>query len=197
LSKRWISPDGVNRNIESFIEGGAMNEVLLWLKEYGIAGGLIVVVIVGITKYFCAKFKQISKEIQLATGKITNIHIALSDADGKPITHHDVLNDVSAGIEVLKTQLVDHNSDAQKHYTDVARLADENKVKDCDVTKCLYVQQVTKEISSVIDRLNQFDEVAKESRGNTLTSLESIRNQITDLTRDLLATLRVFKGGAK
>jgi hypothetical protein len=171
-----------------------MNEVLLiWL--YGIGGGLIVAVIVGIIKYFSAKFKQISTEIQLATGKITNIHIALSDAEGKPITHHDILNDVVSDVGALRDRLDNHDLDAQKHYTDVARLADENKVRDCDVSKCLHINLITKELESVILRLNQFEEAAKESRGNTLTSLDSLRSQMTDLTRDILATLRVFKGG--
>ena len=164
---------------------------------YGIVGSLIVVVVVGIIKYFYNRLTKMSEAIQNATGKITNIHIALSDSEGKPITHHDILTDVCVGIEALKEELDNHNADAQRHYTDVARLADENKVRDCDVSKCLYVSQLTKEISSIIDRLNQFDQDARASRGNTQVSLESIRSQITDLTRDLLATLRVFKGGTK
>jgi hypothetical protein len=174
-----------------------MGDILVWFKDYGIIGSLIVVVVVGAVKLVCNRFKELSKKIENATGRVTSIHVALSDADGNPVVQHDLLRETLIENHKIKDELRDHDAAAQKHYADVARLADENKVRDCDVSKCLHINLITKELESVILRLNQFEEAAKESRGNTLTSLDSLRSQMTDLTRDILATLRVFKGGSE
>jgi len=172
-----------------------VNEVLIWLKDYGIAGSLIVVVLVGILKFVGGKFRDLSSEISNTAGKITNIHVALSDSEGRPVTHHDLIAETLEETIKIKEKCYEHDAAAQRHYSDVARLAGENKVRDCDVTKCLHINMITKSLEGVIERLNQFDETAKESRGNTLNSLDAIRSQMLDLTRDILATIRVFRGG--
>ena len=174
-----------------------MDGILIWLKDYGIAGGLVVVILVGIIKFICGKFKQLSKDIADAGGKITNIHVAVTDEKGQPVVHHDLISETLAETYKIKEKMWEHDASAQRHYSDVARLADENKVKDCDVSKCLHINLVTKSLENVIDRINQFEETARESRGDTQLNLNSLRSQMTDLTRDILATIRVFRGGSE
>lgn len=172
-----------------------MDSILLWLKDYGIIGGFLFGVVAFIFDFFCRKINNLAKKIEDSTGKVTNIHVALSDEKGQPIVQHDILKGVIVETKRIEHKLDEHDAASQEHFKDVARLADENKVRDCDVTKCLHINLVTKSLENVIDRLNQFDEAAKENRGNTLSSIDSLRSQMTDLTRDILATLRVFKGG--
>ena len=174
-----------------------METILLWLKDYGIAGGFIFGAVAFIFNLFCKKINGLAKKIEDSTGKVTNIHVALSDEKGKPIVQHDILRELVAEVKQVRHKVYEHDTAAQKHYDDVCRLADDNKVRDCDVTKCLHISIVTKTLENVIDRINQFDATAKENRGNTLANLEALRSQMTELTRDILATIRVFKGGSE
>jgi hypothetical protein len=172
-----------------------MDTLWIWLKDWGVAGAIAGTIIIGAIKFLCVKFRVLSKQIQDTTGKITTIHVAVSDPDGNPVGHHDLLHEILTEEHKIKHRVEDVQSLSQKHFDDVARLASEEKYRDCDVTKCVHISMVTRALEALIDRINQFEEAARVSRGSTTSSLESLRSQMTDLTRDILATIRVFRGG--
>ena len=168
---------------------------------YGIVSALIATVIAFVVGWIVRRvnrwFKALTDKIEEGYGRMLNIHIALSDGEGNPVLHHKFVDQMLRRTEKIFDLLKEHNQSTQQHYVDVAKLAGDEKHKDCDVAKCLHISLIIKSLESVVARINQFEEIAKESRGNTQVSLDSLRSQMTDLTRDILATLRVFKGGAE
>jgi hypothetical protein len=172
-----------------------LETILLWLKDYGIAGGFIFGAVAFVFNLFCKKINGLAKKIEDSTGKVTNIHVALSDDKGKPIVQHDILRELVTEVKHVRHKLHEHDTASQKHYDDVCRLADDNKVRDCDVAKCLHIAIVTDRLESITALLSQIEETNKEGRHINLDNQTGLRLQMTELTRDILATLRVFKGG--
>ena len=91
------------------------------------------------------------------------------------------INSMMSTIESLDTMRVnidEHVKDANNHYKDVAHIASEEHWKNCDITKCIHLQQIT-------NRLDQFDRRADETRQNTTISLQGLRNSQERLSKDM------------
>ena len=78
-----------------------------------------------------------------------------------------------------------HAEQADKHYKDVDKLASDEHWKNCDVGKCVHLQQILHRIEKIQERFDQFDKRADETRNNTTTSLDGLRDGQKELGRDL------------
>jgi hypothetical protein len=89
------------------------------------------------------------------------------------------------------------NESYLKHIADVERLASEDKYKDCDIAKCLHLSKIIWAIEQVSKRLEAIEEQTQGARSDAANSMEQTRSQVTAISKDLLATLRVFASGGK
>lgn len=78
-----------------------------------------------------------------------------------------------------------HAEQADKHYKDVERVASDEHWKNCDINKCIHFQQIFNKMDKIQERFDQFDQRANETRANTVTSLDGLREGQKELGRDL------------
>jgi hypothetical protein len=174
-----------------------IGEVLHFFHEYGLLAALLVVTGVIGAFLIWGRFRNIADRLQDTVKKIDHICVAISNDNGDPVVHHLLLMEIQKALTLLTRECESHINEAGKHYSDVERLASEEHWKNCDVSRCPNLQNILLALQGMVNNFSSFEDQAKESRNNTTTSLETIRCQISDLTRDILATLRVFKGGTK
>ena len=90
----------------------------------------------------------------------------------------DIINDVKQSVD-------NHIRETDKHFKDSDKIASEEHWKNCSVSKCVHVQQFTHALNKVNERFDQFDRRADETRSNTVTSLEGLRDGQRDLAREI------------
>lgn len=99
---------------------------------------------------------------------------------------------------IMLTALRDEFSETYtKHISDVERLASEEKYKDCDVARCVHLSKIIWAIEQVSKRLQTIEEHTHEAQNDAATYMEQTRSQLMTISKDLLATLRVFASGGK
>jgi hypothetical protein len=98
-------------------------------------------------------------------------------------------------VELLASLRDEFAESYTKHIEDVGRLASQDKYRDCDISKCVHLSKIIWAIERISERITAFEDRAQESRTDAANSLDKLRAQLTAISKDLLATLRIFAAG--
>lgn len=94
----------------------------------------------------------------------------------------------------IKTLLECFTDDAKEHYSDVARLTDEEHWKNCPVDKCPHLPKsfahIFEKIQGFIARFETYEILSTESRNRTNEVLDKQAEELQSLAREIIATLR-------
>lgn len=96
----------------------------------------------------------------------------------KMVTHIELL-------DAMNHALRDHVRRTEQHLIDTDKIASEEHWKNCTISKCVHMQQFIHTLEKVNERFDQFDQRANETRANTVTSLEGLREGQRDLAREI------------
>lgn len=163
-------------------------EIFVTLKQifsdYGILGILIFALATyGVWKIY-RDSKTITDKVESISSDVALLRTAISHEKGDPVLHYSMLKEISDELTELRQDSEKHYSAAQKCHDDIARQADSNKYQTCDVNKCIHLTKVNNDLSRILDRFDDFDKRADESRSSTLNTLDSINLKIIELGRE-------------
>lgn len=88
-------------------------------------------------------------------------------------------------MEHMRQLLVEHTQETKQHFKDSDKIASEEHWKNCSVSKCVHMQQFIHTLDRVNERFDQFDQRANETRANTATSLDGLREGQRDLAKEI------------
>lgn len=157
----------------------------------------ILIIIWIVYKITCKRLLSAEELICKLDNALNIIKKSLVAGNGKVVSQA-IQQETLNHLVIMLTALRDEFSESYlKHIADVERLASEDKYKDCDIAKCIHLSKIIWAIDRVFERLETIDEQAQEARSDAVNSMEQTRNQVTAISKDLLATLRVFAAGGK
>lgn len=81
-------------------------------------------------------------------------------------------------LDMMRGDFTEHIRKTEQHFRDVEHIASEEHWKNCDIAKCIHLQQIA-------NRLDQFDRRADETRQNTTTSLSGLRDGQERLSKEM------------
>jgi hypothetical protein len=170
-------------------------EFMHLVREYGVGVALLVVgAVIGIG-FVLHVLKKLVTRVTDSIVKIDKINTSLTSKEGDPVIQHELIADLFKEIIEHRGECATHQQAALEHYSDVKRLSSEEHWKNCDVSKCGFMQSLISDIEHISDRITALDSLLKDQGIEFRSSDDSIKKQIADLTRDILATMRVFRGG--
>jgi uncharacterized membrane-anchored protein YhcB (DUF1043 family) len=85
----------------------------------------------------------------------------------------------------MRGEFDEHAKLANSHYKHIEILASEEHWKTCDINKCIHFQQIFNKIEKIQERFDQFDQRANETRTNTATSLDGLREGQRELAKEM------------
>ncbi len=157
----------------------------------------ILIIIYIVYKVTCKRLSTAEEFIVKLSETIAVVKESFVTEKGKVVSQaiqQETLNHLVVMLTAIRDEF---NETYLKHVSDVERLASEDKYKDCDIAKCIHLSKIIWAIDQVSERLEAIEEQAQEARSDAANSLEQTRNQVTAISKDLLATLRVFAAGGK
>ena len=131
------------------------------------------------------RLKAFSVQLEELFSVIRQIGQATLDDKGKPLLDYHTIDETRRLIAETRDDLTDHSIRSLKHFDDIARVADEDKYRNCDIQRCVHFQSVIHKIERILDRFDQFDRRAEENRTTTSTSLLTIQQGQKDLGSEL------------
>lgn len=131
------------------------------------------------------RFRSYGQQITDLTTTIQQLGRAALTKDGDPIFDVKVLIELRQQLETIRLEFVEHQKAATTHYADVEHLATQDKYINCDISRCVHLQNVFNRIDRVVERLDQFDRRADDSRASTTVSLQAIGVAQKELGREL------------
>ena len=157
----------------------------------------ILIIIWIVYRMTCKRMLGAEKFMTKLDGTLDVIKQSLVTERGKVVSQavqQETLNHLVVMLTALRDEF---NETYQKHISDIERLASEDKYKDCDVAKCIHLSKILWAIDQISQRLEIINEQTQEARTDVANSLEQTRSQVTSISKDLLATLRVFAAGGR
>jgi hypothetical protein len=157
----------------------------------------ILIIIYIVYRVTCKRLSNAEKFLFKLSETIDVVKESFVTEKGKVVSQaiqQETLNHLVIMLTALRDEF---NETYQKHVSDIERLASEDKYKDCDVAKCIHLSKIIWAIEQVSKRLETIEEQTHEARNDAANSMEQTRIQVTAISKDLLATLRVFASGGK
>lgn len=149
------------------------------MADYGVGGlAILALATYGLWKVY-RDSKIITDKVEAIAEDVSTLRALIKHESGKgdPLLHYSILQEINQEMRELREDAEKHQSAAQKCHDDMERAANAQKFSDCDVNRCIY-------ISRILDRFDDFDKRAEESRSSTITNLESINSKIIELGRE-------------
>jgi hypothetical protein len=154
-----------------------------WLQTQGLAV-LSVMALIGIL-LSAGRYYYYAKELKQMRDTIAALGKAALTKDGAPVFDAKTLEELRVRVDAVRNEISAHNQRAETHYSDVEHIASTDHWKNCDISKCIHMQQIFHKLDKVSERFDQFDRRADDSRNTTVVSLESIKAGQKDLGREL------------
>lgn len=131
------------------------------------------------------RIRAFSGQLEDVVRTVEQLGKAAFTKDGDPVLDVKLLTDLRQQLEVIRIEFAEYQKTASKHYSDIEHQASQDKWIDCDITRCVHLQGIFSRIDRVVERLDQFDRRADDSRAQTSTSLMAISQAQKDLGREL------------
>jgi hypothetical protein len=131
------------------------------------------------------RIKAFQKQLDEVVKTVILIGEATLDDKGRPLMDYKSIDGLKQAVIDVKHTIDEHSTKTLRHFDDVARVADEDKFKNCDVQKCIQISNLNHSFDRVLDRFDQFDKRAADSRNQTNLSLQSIQQGQKDLGVEL------------
>lgn len=159
------------------------------LDAFGVVSSLSIPVLtflamIGIVLLF-SKIRSFNNELQLLVKTVNAMGRATIDEKGNPVVDVDILNDLKLQLLELKKECETYTKKANDHYVAVDHIASSEHWKNCDISKCIHLQSLFNKFDRIIERLDNFDKRADESRSSTITGLQSMHQAQKDLGVEL------------
>ena len=132
-----------------------------------------------------SKLRAFSSQLEDVVVTVERLGKAALTKDGDPVLDVKVLTDLRQQLETIRVEFAEYQRTATKHYSDIEHQASQDKWIDCDITRCVHLQGIFSRIDRVVERLDQFDRRADETRHNTTTSLQGLRDGQERLSKDM------------
>ncbi len=143
-------------------------------------------------------FRSFSARLKHAIEQIEAVAQTHSDEKGNiVVSHYAAYSSMREILIEIKTLLECFVDDAKGHYQDVARLTDEEHWKNCPVDKCPHLPKsfasILEKIQSFVARFETYEILSTESRNRTNEVLDKQAEELQNLAREIIATLRSFR----
>lgn len=137
---------------------------------------------------------QFSDQLKKMSDTVDIMGKAIVNEKGNPIATYDVLSSIKQELSLLRDDFEEHSTSAADHYKDVERIAGDEHWKNCSIDKCPLMSNIFVKLDKVLDRFDQFDKLAEDSRKNTSASLDSISKGMRDLSKELSSIAQTIVG---
>ena len=143
--------------------------------------------------YFSIKFfMNLHSDIKAITLATKQMGEKIGHKDGDPVAHFVVLRQIEAELREFRQDMEKHVSEAGSHYEDVKRLNDDEIWTRCPLDKCPNMGRFTSVLQSLVEKFENFDKKAQESRAATGNSLEGINAQMQQVGKEIGDTFKVL-----
>lgn len=132
-----------------------------------------------------SRIKSFSSQLEDVVKTVEQLGKAALTKDGDPVLDVKILTDLRQQLETIRNEFAEYQKTANKHYIDIEHQSQQDKWIDCDITRCVHLQGIFSRIDRVVERLDQFDRRADDSRAQTTTSLQAISVAQKELGREL------------
>ncbi|MGC8602345.1 MAG: hypothetical protein ACP5VS_01510 [Desulfomonilaceae bacterium] len=157
----------------------------------------ILIIIYIVYRVTCKRLSTAEKFIFKLSETIAVVKESFVTETGKVVSQAVQQETLNHLVIMLTTIRDEFNESYSKHIADVERLASEDKYKDCDIAKCIHLSKIIWAVEQVSERLEAIEKQTHEARNDAVNSMEQTRSQVTAISKDLLATLRVFASGGQ
>lgn len=144
--------------------------------------GLIVVI--GLY-YFVKLIKLIISKIETSSDVIVTLGKSLTNDKGEPVKHVDNFITIIKKLDEIKDFELSQNEKSNRHSDKLDSIAENVKNKTCKVEDCPYFGKLVLELKSLVEKFNEFERRANESRSLTGNSLDDMRNQMQVLASEI------------
>ena len=157
----------------------------------------ILIIIYIVYRVTCKRLSNAEKFISSLSETVDVVKESFVTEKGKVVSQavqQETLNHLVIMLTAIRDEF---NESYLKHIADVERLASEDKYRDCDIAKCIHLSKIIWAVDQVSERLEAIEKQTHEARNDAVNSMEQTRRQVTAISKDLLATLRVFASGGQ
>lgn len=123
-------------------------------------------------------------------GKVSEL---LAAEHGNPKSHFVMLQDVKKQTESIEDMLQAHIPQCNEHFTDIDKMASLEQWQNCPMDKCSAISKILNTYQELKARFELFEVMATESRNRTQESLADISSELTELSKELIVSLREDK----
>jgi len=123
------------------------------------------------------------------------VSLLLEAEHGNPKTHFIMLQDVKKQTEDIEDMLQQHIPQCREHFIDIDKLSSLEPYQNCPIEKCLALSKINNTYNDLKSRFELFEVMATESRNRTQESLANISQELTELSKELVVSLRESKKG--
>lgn len=142
------------------------------------------IVVIGLY-YFVKLVKLIISKIETSSDVITTLGKSLTNDKGEPVKHVDNFLTIIKKLDEIREFELSQNEKSNKHSDKLDSLVENFKNKSCKVEDCPYFGKLVTELRSLVEKFDQFERRANESRNLTGNSLDEMRNQMQVLASEI------------
>lgn len=128
---------------------------------------------------------KFADSIQSMSDKVKTLETTILSKEGNPAAQYGMLVHIDETVNELRRDFESHTSAAERHYQTLEDVNSEDHWKNCPIDKCVHFQDIIRRLDRVVEKWEQFEKRADESRANTVTSIEGIRGGQKDLGKEL------------
>lgn len=160
-------------------------ELLKLSSESGTIALLIGVIVALGLYYFVKLVKLIVSKVESSSDVIINLGKSLTNDKGEPVKHVDNFLSIIKKLDEIKEFELSRNEKINKYADRIDLLVDNIKDKQCKIDECPYFGKVLSELKLLIEKFDQFERRANDSRNITGNSLDEMRTQMQILASEI------------